>query len=475
MLMIGRANCSMWNISIYETGDFMQAICAIATAEGEGALAVVRISGEDSLKIAEKVFHPYGKPVGEIAGYTCAYGCVTDGGERIDDAVLTVFRAPHSYTGEDCAEISCHGGRYLTQRIMRLCCDCGARPAERGEFTKLAFGNGKLGLTQAEAVMELISAQGELTLRSANLTRQGALFGKIQDIRRRLVKLLGELAAWVDYPEEDLPEVETETMCGTLNGCLDEVGQLIRGYDNGMLLKRGVPAAIVGKPNVGKSMLMNLLLGYERAIVTDIAGTTRDVLEESVRLGDVTLRLSDTAGLRETSDAVERIGVELARRKLGESALIIAVFDGSTPPDDEDKALVSEIRASGGKVIALINKSDIAADSGYYSLCEGLPYVIEISAKKGSGRDRLEAAAAALFGAAGTDDGMIFVNERQRNCLGRAAEQLTQAIEALNIGLTPDVIAISAEEAAAALAELTGERVNDSIVSEVFSKFCVGK
>ena len=453
----------------------MQAICAVATAEGEAALAVVRISGEDALTVAEKVFTPYGKSVREMAGYTCAYGCVTDGGERIDDAVLTVFRAPHSYTGEDCAEISCHGGRYLTQRIMRICCDCGARPAERGEFTKLAFINGKLSLTQAEAVMELISAQGELTLRSANLTRQGALFGRIQDIRERLVTLLGELAAWVDYPEEDLPEVGEGSVVSTLSDCLDDVEKLIRGYDNGMLLKRGVPAAIVGKPNVGKSTLMNMLLGYERAIVTDIAGTTRDVLEESVRLGDVTLRLADTAGLRDTSDAVERIGVELARKKLGESALVIAVFDGSTPPEAEDRALVSEIASSGGKIIALINKSDIAADSGYYELCAGLPYVIEISAKSGSGRDRLEAAAAELFGAAGTDDGLIFVNERQRNCLGRAAEQLREALYAHETGMTPDIVAISAEEAAAALAELTGERINDSIVSEVFSKFRVGK
>ena len=226
---------------------------------------------------------------------------------------------------------------------------------------------------------------------------------------------------------------------------------------------------------MGKSTLMNMLLGYERAIVTDIAGTTRDVLEESVRLGDVTLRLADTAGLRDTSDAVERIGVELARKKLGESALVIAVFDGSTPPEEEDRALVSEIASSGGKVIALINKSDIAADSGYYELCAGLPYVIEISAKSGSGRDRLEAAAAELFGAAGTDDGLIFVNERQRNCLGRAAEQLREALSAHETGMTPDIVAISAEEAAAALAELTGERISDSIVSEVFSKFCVGK
>lgn len=454
----------------------MEAICAVSTSLAEGALSVIRISGADALKLAAGIFVPYGdKQVAGMEGYSCAYGKITDGGERIDDAVLTVFRAPHSYTGEDVAEISCHGGVYVTKRVLRLCIEHGARPAERGEFTRLAFLNGKLGLTQAEAVMELISAQGELTLRSANLAREGALFKRIDDVRQRLIKLLGELAAWADYPEEDLPEVETETMRQTVETALEAVGKLIRGYDNGMLLKSGVPAVIAGKPNVGKSTLMNLLLGYERAIVTDVAGTTRDLLEETVRLGDITLRLSDTAGLRETDDAVERIGVELARKRLGESALIIAVFDGSVPPDEDDRAIVDEVKRCGGRIIALINKSDIAADSGYRELCEGLPFVFEISAKTGSGRERIEAAAAELFGAVDADDGMIFVNERQRYCLGRAEEHLKAAVDGINIGMTPDVVTISITEAAAALAELTGERVTDSIVDEVFSKFCVGK
>ncbi len=454
----------------------MDAICAAATPLGEGAVSIIRLSGADALTIAALIFIPYNNtPVAEMKGYTCAYGKVVDGGERIDDAVLTVFKAPHSYTGEDVAEISCHGGVYVTKRILRLCAEKGARPAERGEFTRTAFVNGKLDLAQAESVMELISAQGELTLRSANLTRTGELSQRIGEIRARLTKLLGELAAWADYPDEDLPEVNTDTMTATVSECMKAADKLIKTYDNGMLFKSGIPAAIVGKPNVGKSTLMNLLLGYERAIVTDIAGTTRDLLEETVRLGDITLRLTDTAGLRETDDAVEKIGVELARKRLGESALVIAVFDGSTVPDDEDRQLISQLRECGGSVIALINKSDISDGGEYAELLSGLPYVIGISAKTGAGRGELEAACAEIFGGIDADAGMIFVNERQKFCLERAKSNLERALSAIEAGISPDMITIDITEAAGALAEITGERITDEIVSEVFSHFCVGK
>jgi tRNA modification GTPase len=242
-----------------------------------------------------------------------------------------------------------------------------------------------------------------------------------------------------------------------------------------MLLKHGIPAAIVGKPNVGKSTLMNLLLGYERAIVTDVAGTTRDILEENVKLGDVTLRLSDTAGLRETQDEVEKIGVELARRKLGESALIIGVFDGTCEPDGGDEQLIGELKESGGRVIVLINKSDVGVCGEWRRLCENLPCVIEISAKTGSGREKLTAAIEEMFGAAGDDDSLIFVNERQKHCLDKAAKSFAAAAEAIDLGMTLDAVTISIGEAAANLAELTGERITDSVVDEIFSKFCVGK
>lgn len=454
----------------------MSSICAVSTPLSEGALSVVRISGGDAVEIAAKIFRPLGgKKVSDMPGYTCAYGVVEENGSRVDDAVLTVFRAPHSYTGENVAEISCHGGVYVTKKIMRLCCENGARPAERGEFTKLAFLNGKLSLTQAESVMDMISARGELTLRSANLAREGKLYECIERIRRRLITLLGELSAWVDYPEEDLPEVETETMKNTLAECLGSVNSLLKNYDNGMLLKEGVPAVIAGKPNVGKSTLMNLLLGYERAIVTEFAGTTRDVIEETVRLGDVTLRLSDTAGIRETSDEVERIGVELAKKKLKESALTIAVLDGSVPPDDEDKKLIERARSGGGRCVLLINKSDAGICGECRRLCEELENVIEISAKNGDGVKELERMVNDMFAKTGSDDSLIFVNERQKCCLDTAARELSSAISAVDDGTTLDAVTISVEEAASALAELNGEKITDSVVDEIFSKFCVGK
>ncbi len=456
----------------------MNAVCAISTPIAQGALSVIRISGEDAIETASRVFfRADGKEVSSMAGYTCAYGHIKDkSGAVIDDAVLTVFRAPRSYTGENTAEISCHGGIYITKKILRLCCENGARPAQRGEFTKLAFLNGKLSLTQAEAVMETISAQGELSLRSANLTRQGALFEKINAVRQRLITLLGSLAAWADYPEEDIPEVTPQAISLTLNNALETSQKLLNAYDNGLALKNGVPAVIAGKPNVGKSTLMNLLLGFERAIVTDIAGTTRDIIEETVRLGDITLRLSDTAGLRTSDEEVERIGILLAEKRIEESALIIAVFDGSAPPDEDDLKLIERLRGSDAKIISLINKTDIADQSfceQYRRLAVGR--IIEISAKTGDGRDALERAAAELFGAVGDDDSAIFVNERQKDRLECSAKYLKKAIAALNAGMTADAVTIDITQAADALSELIGERVTESVVDEVFSKFCVGK
>ena len=455
----------------------MSTICAISTPVAEGGISVIRISGENALNVAEKIFAPHTCPsVAGMAGYTCAYGQINDNGRAVDDGVLTVFRAPHSYTGEDVCEISCHGGIYVTKRVLRLCLENGAEPAQAGEFTKRAMLNGKLSLTQAEAVMDTIAAQGEYALASANLTRKGSLFGRIDKVTKELVKLLGELAAWVDYPEEDLPAVEENALRESLKNAVSVTGRLLADSDNGMLIKNGIDTVIAGRPNVGKSTLMNLLLGYDRSIVTEVAGTTRDVIEESARLGELIFRLSDTAGIRDTEDKVEKIGVEMAHKRLEECMLVIEVFDTSVKPDDDDTALLEKVRSLGKRALIVLNKSDLESAVGedfFREYCENIVY---ISAKDPNDRERIQHALEKIFTPENYDaDSTIFANERQRGCLVKANKNLTAALEALEMGETLDAVTVMIDYAADSLLELTGEKATEAVVSEVFSKFCVGK
>ncbi|MBR0529166.1 MAG: tRNA uridine-5-carboxymethylaminomethyl(34) synthesis GTPase MnmE [Ruminococcus sp.] len=455
----------------------MSTICAISTPVAEGGISVIRISGENALNVAEKIFAPHTCPsVAGMAGYTCAYGQINDNGRAVDDGVLTVFRAPHSYTGEDVCEISCHGGIYVTKRVLRLCLENGAEPAQAGEFTKRAMLNGKLSLTQAEAVMDTIAAQGEYALASANLTRKGSLFGRIDKVTKELVKLLGELAAWVDYPEEDLPAVEENALRESLKNAVSVTGRLLADSDNGMLIKNGIDTVIAGRPNVGKSTLMNLLLGYDRSIVTEVAGTTRDVIEESARLGELIFRLSDTAGIRDTEDKVEKIGVEMAHKRLEECMLVIEVFDTSVKPDDDDTALLEKVRSLGKRALIVLNKSDLESAVGedfFREYCENIVY---ISAKDPNDREKIQHALEKIFTPENYDaDSTIFANERQRGCLVKANKNLTAALEALEMGETLDAVTVMIDYAADSLLELTGEKATEAVVSEVFSKFCVGK
>lgn len=342
--------------------------------------------------------------VENMAGYTCAYGKIVDkNGREVDDGVLTVFRAPKSYTGENVCEISCHGGIYVTKKVLRLCIEQGAELAQRGEFTKRAFLNGKLSLTQAEGVMETISAQGEYALNSANLTKEGRLFRLISDMSRKFVTILGELAAWVDYPEEDLPEISEDNLRESLKNALAGLDKIIADHDSGMILKNGVDTVIAGKPNVGKSTLMNMLLGYDRSIVTNVAGTTRDVIEESAKLGELILKLSDTAGIHETDDEVEKIGVDIAKKKLKNAMLVIEVFDISKELDEEDLELLEYVKRLGKKVIIVLNKSDLENVVERSQLEKYSDYVIEISAKLDEGREELQKATEKLLGIGGYD------------------------------------------------------------------------
>ena len=453
----------------------MSTICAISTPVAVGGISVIRISGNDAVNIAEKIFVPFSKkPVSQMLGYTCAYGKVIFNGRTIDDALLTVFLAPKSYTGENVAEISCHGGIFVTKEVLRACIASGAEPAEPGEFTKRAFLNGKLSLTQAEAVMDVISAEGKQALNSANLAHEGVLFKKIKSTTDDLVKILSELAAWVDYPEEDLPSVENDALALSLNTAISQLNQILSDYDSGLIFRNGVDTAIVGRANVGKSSLMNMLLGFDRSIVTDIAGTTRDVIEESARLGEVVLKLSDTAGIRQTDDKVESMGVDLAKKKLENARLVIAVFDASEELTHEDKRLLDEIKDK--QCVIVLNKTDLQAKISEDDFAEYKKPVVLISAKEQKGKKDLENAVLSILKLDNVNsDTTVFTNERQKNCVEKAKNSLELALNALNLGETLDAVTVTISKACDFLLELTGEKATEAVIDEVFHNFCVGK
>lgn len=452
------------------------AIAAVATPHAAGGIAVIRVSGIDAIAIAAVCFRPVGiKTPAEMDGYTCAYGTIVDSsGAEIDDGILTVFRAPHSYTGEDTAEISCHGGIYVTEQVLTALFAAGAAPAEPGEFTKRAFLAGKMSLTQAEAVMDLIGAAGERELSFAHAQQKGALFRRIQQIQQEIVRCLGDLAAWADYPEDDIPAVTPEQLHEALSTIEGQLQETLGTYAYGRVLQSGVSAAIVGKPNVGKSTLFNLLSGCDRSIVTEIAGTTRDIVEEQVRLGNVTLRLSDTAGLHETEDVIEKIGVQLARDRLQKSDLILMVLDATQPLDAEDRDLLRRLPELS--VIVVVNKSDQETRLDLDALRGEFQHVVVMAAKDGTGLEALRETIASMFYRADVTPEMgILANARQKQCVESALEQIRLALRALDDGEMLDVVTILLDEAADTLLTLTGERVSEAVVADVFSRFCVGK
>lgn len=453
----------------------MSAIAAISTPNAPGGIAVIRISGDTALEIADRVFQSVsGKKAVNMSGYTCSYGTAFDGDERLDDCILTVFKAPNSYTGENVAELSCHGGLYVTKRILRAILKNGAESASAGEFTKRAFLNGKLDLTQAEAVMDIISARGNIELKMAESLRDGAAFRKSQSAKKKLIKILGDLAAWADYPEEDIPEVEPESLMISLKDIRNELGSLIKGYDYGKILREGIDTVIIGRPNVGKSTLFNCLSGCERSIVTEIAGTTRDVIEESVKIGDLTLRLSDTAGIRDTDDVIEGIGVNIAYKRLDEAQLIIAVFDGSCPLTEDDVNLLKKLKDK--KAIAVINKNDVEQKIDSDIIKSNNIQIVYISAKENKGIQEVQQAIESLFEANELDfESGTAANERQKRCIDLCLQQIDEAISALESGVLLDAITVLLDEAVQHILELTGEKATVAVVDEVFSRFCVGK
>lgn len=448
-------------------------IAAISTPHGEGGIGVIRISGKDAILVADKVFCALnGKTLQNAEGYTALYGKVKNDKGDIDEAVALVFRAPKSYTGEDVVELSVHGGMYVVKETLRAVLSAGAKPAERGEFTRRAFLNGKLDLIEAEAVMGIISASGEKTQRAALSLKDGAASKQVERIKSNLLTAAAGLAVYSDYPDDELPEFSTETLENALSSAKNDLSEMLKNYDAGKILREGVNAVIAGRPNVGKSTLMNALSGCTRSIVTSIAGTTRDVVEDTVILGDIKLNLSDTAGLRETDDEIEKIGVGISRSKIETAGLIIAVFDGSKPADSEDLSLIELCRTRPS--VAVVNKNDLESQFDI-SLLKDIPTAV-ISAEDTACVEAISKIVAEVCGTYMLDGSeTLLCSERQRNCCESAKAYVSEALGLLKGGVTLDAVSVAIDDALAELLSLTGERVTNAVVDEVFSKFCVGK
>lgn len=450
-------------------------IAAISTAQGEGGVGVIRISGSDAIATADKVFKNINnRKLSDMRGYTAAFGKVFSNGEPLDEAVALVFRAPHSYTGEDVVELSCHGGVFITQQLLRAVIEAGASPAQAGEFTKRAFLNGKLDLTEAEAVADIISAKNRSAARAALSVKDGVLRRRIDKVKSDLLSLAAHLSAWADYPEEDIPEVTDSMISNTCEAAQKELEKLLSTYDSGQAIKQGIDAVIAGRPNVGKSTLMNLLSGSEKSIVTEIAGTTRDVVEDTIVAGDVILRLSDTAGLRDTDDAVEKIGVERAKKRLEQCALLLAVFDNSSALEIFDYQLLET--AKDVPTIAVVNKTDLPSKLDINKIESFIDNIVFVSASTGEGKDELIQAIAKIAGTnqLNPSEG-ILSNERQRANISAALRSVKEAKSALEAGMTFDAVTVNLEDAISELLEMTGEKASDEILDKVFHNFCVGK
>lgn len=459
----------------------IEAIAAISTPLAVGGISVVRISGENAIEIASKVFCANsGEQLAQKKGYTASYGKVfadnTKTGTPLDDCIATVFREPKSYTGENIVELSCHGGIFNTKEVLRAVLNAGATLAQPGEFTKRAFLNGKLSLTQAEAVITLIDAKNRQAHNAARAQMEGALAKRLDKISEALTAIAGSIAAWIDYPEEDLFPIDDKELLKKLKDQQAELLSLLSSYDSGRLLREGVDTVIAGKPNVGKSTLMNLLSGRQKSIVTEIAGTTRDIVEETISLGEVTLCLSDTAGIRETLDVIEREGVGMAKKRIETADLVLCVFDGAAAFSKEDAQILQEV--VGKPAIAVVNKSDMgkANDKLIEEIAKaGLPLLL-ISAKDGSGADLLAEQIKATVKLNGFDAGAgILQNERQLEAAKAAKGLLDEAATALFCGVTWDAIGVLVENALDKVLTLSGKKAAEEVVNNVFANFCVGK
>ena len=452
-------------------------IAAISTPAGKGGIGIVRISGDEAMAVASKVFTPRKKrDLGKMEGYTACLGTAhTPEGEMLDQVILLCFRGPRSYTGEDVAEIQCHGGEAVTEAVLRAVFDAGAEPAGRGEFTRRAFLNGRISLTEAEAVMDVINAVSLDGERAAASLAEGSLARKTEELKGKLLDIQTQIAAEIDFPEEDVEEADPVQLVSDIHAVEEELDELLKGYDSGQKMLRGVPAAIIGSPNVGKSTLLNLVAGFDRAIVSSEAGTTRDILEERVTIGGVTLILADTAGIRENAGGeIEQIGISRAKKRLENSNLILAVFDQGRPLSDDDRALIAELK--GKPVLAILNKGDLEEKIEKEEIYREFPHTVELTATDPASLEKLSQAVSDFLGTSGFDaDAPLLANERQRGCAQRAGQAVKDALESVKAGLTLDVCYALLDEALAALYDLSGENASEEVINAVFDRFCVGK
>jgi len=449
-------------------------IAAVSTGNQVSAIGILRLSGDGCADIAGKIFTlNNGIPLCQAPNRKLVLGTLHDSqGRAIDNCLAVYTRGPHSYTGEDTVEIQCHGSPAVLAAGLKALYLAGAKPAQRGEFTKRAFLNGQLGLTQAEAVIDLIEAETAEAAANAAGQVAGILQKKLSPVYDNLVDLCSHFHAVLDYPDEDIEDFGLSAYGNALRADAKALNTLLQTYNHGRILKQGVSAAIVGKPNVGKSSLLNALAGYERVIVTEIAGTTRDTVEESVMVGNTRLRLIDTAGIRDTDDRIEAMGVERSRQAVKNADLVIFVCDGSQPLTEEDRSVI-EFCADAEHAIALINKSDL----GKAVVPSDLPFatIIPICAKTGDGLDLLADVVDEMFAGSTPCDGSVLSNPRQYDAIRRAHEAILTALQSLNAGLTPDAVLTDVETAMEAMGEVTGATVREDITARIFERFCVGK
>ena len=448
-------------------------IAAVSTGRQVCAIGIIRLSGDGCIAVAERVFTPLSKPLHEAANRKLVMGTLHDAhGRVIDQCMAVCSRQPHSYTGEDTVEFHCHGSPAVLAAGLEALYHAGARPAGRGEFTKRAFLNGKMDLTQAEAVIDLIEADTADAAANAAGQVGGVLQKKLAPIYEELVNLCSHFHAVLDYPDEDIEDFGLQNYTATLRAAAKELYALLQTYGQGRILRQGVAAAIVGRPNVGKSSLLNRLAGFDRAIVTDIPGTTRDTVEESVMVGSTRLRLIDTAGIRQTADTVEAMGVERSKKALEEADLAIFLCDGSQKLTQEDRDII-ELCMDAPNAIALINKSDL----GKTVQPGELPFmtILPVSIKEGTGLELLPEVLEEMFGGGMPCDGSILTNARQYDACRRAYEAMLESLKGLKLGQTPDAVLTDVEAAMEAMGEVTGATVREDITARIFERFCVGK